>query len=30
MAYERKEIGIDEIRRQEDICAQISLSLIHI
>ena len=27
MAYERKEIGIDEIRRQEDICAQISEGL---
>ena len=27
MAYERKEIGIDEIRRQEDICAQIAEGL---
>ena len=27
MAYERKEIGIDEIRRQEDICAHIAEGL---
>ena len=27
MAYERKEIGINEIRRQEDICAQIAEGL---